>query len=104
MISGRDRGRGHGCDFGGRGHGFVGGGRESYGRVSLRKARDNVDIVDITITSPKSAGRNLNVLSGHNYLILVLLLHVVLLRHLLLLFLPLPQLYYRKRSMIDYDS
>ena len=73
-------------------------------RVPLRKAPDNIGIVDVAITSPKSVRRNLNVLSGHNYLILVLLLHVVLLRDLHLLFLPLPQLYYRNRSMIDYDS
>jgi len=78
MIFDRNRGRGRDCDFGGRGHEFVGGGRGSYGRVSLRKAPDNVGIVDITITSPKSAGRNLNVLSGHNFLILVLLPRVVL--------------------------
>jgi len=41
--------------------------------VPLRKAPSNVGIVDVAITSRKSAGRNLDVLSGHNYLILVLL-------------------------------
>ena len=104
MISGRDRGRGHGCDFGGRGHGFVGGGCGSYGRVSLRKAPDNVGIVDIATTSPQSIGRNLDILSGHNFLILVLLPRVVLLRVFHLLFLALPRLYYHRRSMIDSDS
>ena len=55
--------------------------------VSLRKAPDNVGIVDVVITSLKSAERNLIHLSGHNYLVLVLLPCVVLLRvfHLLLL-------------------
>ena len=35
-------------------------------RVSLRKAPDNVGIVDVVITSLKSAGRNLVDRSGHN--------------------------------------
>ena len=33
-------------------------------RVHLRKTPDNVGIVDVVITSLKSAGRNLDVLSG----------------------------------------
>jgi len=36
---------------------------EAY-RVSLRKASGNADIVDVAIISLKSAGRNLDVLSG----------------------------------------
>ena len=35
-------------------------------KVPLRKAPDNVGIVHVAITSPKSAGRNLDVLSGRN--------------------------------------
>ena len=58
--------------------------------VPLRKAPDNVGIMDEAITSPKSVGRNLDVLSRHSYLILVLLLRVVLLRVFHLLFLALP--------------
>jgi len=56
-------------------------------KVSLRKAPDNVGIVNVVITSLKSAEKNLIHLSGHNYLVLVLLPCVVLLRvfHLLLL-------------------
>ena len=65
MISGC--GRGHSHDFGGRGCGSV---REhgSYGgrQVPLRKASGNVGIVDVLITSSKSAGRNLVDLSGHS--------------------------------------
>ena len=72
-------------------------------RVPLRKAPDNVGIVDVAITSLKNVGRNLNVLSGHSYLIVVLLPHVVLLRVLHLLFLAFSQLYCRRRSMIDSD-
>ena len=72
-------------------------------RVLLRKSPDNVGIVDVAVISPKSAWRNLNVLSGHNYLILVLLPRVVLLR-VHLLFLALPWLFCRRRSMIDSDS
>ena len=70
----------------------------------LRNAPDNVGIVDIAITSPKSVERNLDILSEHSYLILVLLSHVVLLSVLHLLFLALPRLYCRRRSMIDSDS
>jgi len=73
-------------------------------RVHLRKAPGNVGIGDVAITSRKSAGRNLGVLSGHNYLILVLLSCVVLLRVLHLLFLVLPRLYCCMKSMIDSDS
>jgi len=72
--------------------------------VPLRKTPDNAGIVDVAITSPKSAGRNLNDLSGHNYLILVLLPRVILHKVLHLLFLALPRLYCRRRSMIDSDS
>jgi len=71
--------------------------------VPLRKAPGNVDIVDVAITSLKSAGRNLDRLSGHSYLILVLLPCVVLLRVVHLLFLTLSRLYCRKKSMIDSD-
>ena len=54
-------------------------------KVPPRKAPDNVGIVDVVITSPKSARRNLVDLSGHNYLSLILLPRVVLLRsHLLI--------------------
>ena len=73
-------------------------------RVPLRKAPDNIDIMDVAITSPKSVGRNLKILSGHSYLILVFLPRVVLLTVLHLLFLSLPRLYCRRRSMIDSDS
>ena len=55
-------------------------------KVPLRKTPGNVSIVDIAITSPKSIGRNLDVLSEHIYLILVLLPRVVLFRVLHLLF------------------
>jgi len=71
-------------------------------RVLLRKASGNVGIVDVTITYLKSDGRNLDVLSGHNYLILVLLSRVVLLR-VHLLFLPLSRMYCCRRSIIDSD-
>ena len=73
-------------------------------RVPLKKAPDNVSIVVVAITSPKSAGRNLDILSGHNYVILVLLPRVVFLTVFHLLFLALPQLYCRMRSMIDSDN
>ena len=46
-------------------------------KVPLRK-----DLMDAVITSPRSVGRNLVELSGHNYLILILLPRVVLLRTL----------------------
>jgi len=72
-------------------------------RVPLRKAPDNADIVDVAITSPKSARRNLVDLSGYNYLILIFLARVVLLRFHLL-FLALSRFYYRKRSMIDSEG
>ena len=42
-------------------------------RVLLRKGPGNIGIVDVAITSPERARRNLDVLSGHNYLIIVLL-------------------------------
>ena len=71
-------------------------------RVPLRKAPDNVGIVDVVITYQKSVMRNLVDLSGHNYLILVLLPCVVLRIHLL--FLILPRLNCRRRNMIDSDS
>ena len=71
--------------------------------MPLRKAPGNVGIVDIAITSPKNIGRNLDVLSGHNYLILALLPRVILLRVLHMLFMSLPRLYCCRRSMIDSD-
>ena len=49
-------------------------------RVPLRKDLGNVGTVDAIITSPKSAERNFVDLSGHNYLILILLSRVVILR------------------------
>ena len=63
-------------------------------KVPLRNAFGNASTVDAIITSPRSAERNLVNLSGHNYLILILLLRVTLLRtiHSLLLFLDLPHL------------
>ena len=70
--------------------------------VALRKALSNVGIVDVEITYQKSVMRNLVDLSGHNYLILVFLPRVVL--KINLLFLALPRLYRRRRSMIDSDS
>jgi len=74
MISGHGKGRGRDRDFGGRGRGFVGGGRGlEVNRVPLRKAPDNVDTVNVAITSPKSTGRNFVNLNGNSYLILVLL-------------------------------
>jgi len=72
--------------------------------VPLRKTADNVGIVDVVITSPKSAGRNLIDLSGYNCLSLILLPRMVLLRSPRLLIRALLQLYCRRRSMIDYDS
>jgi len=71
--------RGRGRDFGGRERGFIGVDVDlmEANRVPLRKAPDNVGIVDIAITSPKSAGRNLGILSGHNYMILVLMSRVI---------------------------
>jgi len=68
--------------------------------VPLRKDSGSVGTVNAVITSPKSAGRNLIDLSGHNYLILILLPCVVLLRSLHPLFLALLQLNYRIRSMM----
>ena len=59
-------------------------------RVPLRKAPGNVGIVDVAITSPKNTERNLDILNGHSYLILVLLPRVILPRVLHLLFLTLP--------------
>jgi len=79
MIFGRDRGRGRN---------FVGRGRDllevnmacmEADTVPLRKDLSNADTVDTVITSPRSAGRNLIDLNGHNYLSLILLLHVPLL-------------------------
>jgi len=48
--------------------------------VPLRKALGNAGTVHAVITSPRSAGRNLVNMSGHNYLSLTLLLRVALLR------------------------
>ena len=75
--------------------------------MPLRKVSDNAGTVDAVITSPRSVGRNLVDLSGHNYLTLILLLRVALLKtiHLLPpLLLELPRLYCYKKSMIDFDS
>jgi len=47
-------------------------------RVPLRKDPDNAGTVDAVITSPRSAGKILVDLSGHNYLSLILLLRVAL--------------------------
>jgi len=106
IIFGRCKVRGRGRDFGGQWRGFAGGGRGSYGgkQSASEKAPCNIGIVDVLITFLKSAGRNLDISNGHNYLILVLLPRVVLLRVLHLLFLTLPRLYCRKKSMIDFDS
>jgi len=65
-------------------------------KVPLSKVLSNAGTVDAVITSPRSAERKLVDLSGYNYLILTLLLHVALLRTinpLSPLFLNLPQLY-----------
>jgi len=65
-------------------------------RVPLRKDLSNASTVDAVITSSRSAGRNLIDLSRHNYLSLILLLRVALLRItrlLFSLFLNLPLLY-----------
>jgi len=59
-------------------------------RVPLRKNLNKIGIVNAVITSPKSPGRNLVDLSGHNYLILILLPCVKILRSLHALFLALP--------------
>ena len=106
MVSRRSKGRGRDRDFGGRGRGSVGGGRGSYGgrQSASEKGSRQYRIVDAVITSPKCVGRNLIDLSGHSYLILILLPHVVILKSLLSLFLPLSRLYYRRRSMIDSAS
>jgi len=48
-------------------------------RVPLRKVSGNAGTVDVVITSPRNAERNLVDLSGHNYLSLILLLCVALL-------------------------
>jgi len=58
-------------------------------RVLLRKDPGNAGTVDAVITSSRSAGRNLVDLSGHNFLSLVFLLHVALLRTIR----PLPPLF-----------
>jgi len=80
MISDRDKGRGR--DYGGEDVNLLEVDMDlmEADRVPLRKAPNNVGIVDVAIKSPKSAGRNLDGLSGHNYLILVLLPRVVFLR------------------------
>ena len=58
-------------------------------KVPLRKDPGIVDTMDTVITSSKSAERNLVNLSGHNYLILILLPRVIILRSLHPLFLAL---------------
>ena len=99
MISGCGRGRDHCCYFGGRELGLM-----EADRVPMRKDPGNVGIIDALITSLRNAGRNLVDLSGHIYLILVLLTRVVFFRVLHLLFLTLPRLYCRMRSMVDSNS
>ena len=75
-------------------------------RVSLRKDLRNVGTVECGHSNhiSESAGRNLVNLSGHIYLILILLPRVVILRSLHQLFLALLWLYYHGRSMIDSAS
>jgi len=82
MISDRRRGRDRDRNSGRRGCGFVRCGYGSYGgrQSASEKGHGNIRIVDVAITSPKSAKRNLDVLSGHIYLSLVLLPHVILLK------------------------
>ena len=96
MVSGRGRDRGR--DFGERGRGFIGSGRGSYGfrQSASEKGPRNAGTVDAIIIFLRSVERNLIDLSGHNYLSLILLLRVTLLRNihpLSPLFLNLPQLY-----------
>jgi len=65
-------------------------------KVTLRKDPGNTDTINAIITSPRSVGRNLVDPSGHNFLSLIPLLRVALLRTirpLSLLFLDLPRLY-----------
>jgi len=59
-------------------------------RVLLRKDPSNVGIENAVITSLKSVRRNLIDLSGHSYLILILLPRVVILKSLHPLFITLP--------------
>jgi len=61
-------------------------------------------IMDVAITFPKSTGRNLDVLSGRNYLILVIFLPRVVLRVFHLLFLTLPRLYYRRSMIVEFSQ
>ena len=49
-------------------------------RVPLTMNPSNVGTMDTVIIYPRSAGRNLVALSGHNYLILILLPRVIILR------------------------
>jgi len=72
--------------------------------VPLKKDPGNVSTVDAIITSPRSVGINLDNLSEHSYLILILLPCVLPVRSLHPLFLTLPLLYCRSRSMIDFHS
>jgi len=65
-------------------------------KVPLNKDIDNVGTVDTVIIFLRSAGRNLDDLSEHNYLILILLPCVVPLMSLYLLFLILLPLYCRR--------
>jgi len=76
-------------------------------RVPMRKDPSNAGMVNAVITSLRSAGRNLVDLSGHNYLNLILLLCVALLRTIHPippLFLDFSLLYWHMRSMIDFDN
>jgi len=74
-------------------------------RVPLRKVSGNAGTVDVVITSPRNAERNLVDLSGHNYLSLILLLCVALLIYSSTSSAIFgPRLYWHRRSMIDFDS
>jgi len=106
MVSGRDRGRGRGRDFGGRGRGFVGGGRGSYGgRQSVSKkgprlcrhcGRSNhisekcwekfgrIEWAQLSDSDPLAPRGTTQDSSS--------------------IFLALPRLFYHRKSMIDFDN
>ena len=92
MISGSNRGRGCGRDFGG--HGSFGG-RESYGgrQSGFDKASDNVSIAGGIIISLRNAEKSLITINGHHWLILTflpLMVLLMLLHSLTLVLLSLP--------------
>ena len=103
MITGRDRGHGRILEDEDVDPFDMGMDLMEANRMPLRKIPDTVGIVKVVITSPKSAEKNLVDLSAHNYLNLIFLPRVVLLRSPHLLIRALPHLYYRRRSMIDSD-